>query len=138
MHFCQGERTAGARQSNLKRRMKFSIPLFVGFASPRCTVHDFGLATAFGDNPLKLEADFSANASKPAQIRSEYLHVPAEIFRQKRAEILREFLTTRHIYATDQYRRDREARARANIEAEIALLDAGDLSALERQSEAPS
>lgn len=67
------------------------------------------------------------------QIRREYIHVPAETFCRKRAEILREFLAAGSIYTTDQYRRDREATARANIEAEIALLDKGDLAAFEEQ-----
>lgn len=61
------------------------------------------------------------------QIRSEYIHVPADTYCRKRAEILREFLETESIYATDRYRRDREATARANVEAEITSLDAGNI-----------
>ncbi|CAM9259362.1 unnamed protein product [Sphacelaria rigidula] len=64
------------------------------------------------------------------QIRREYIHVPTETFCRKRAEILRTFLAAGSIYVTDQYRRDREAVARANIEAEIELLDKGDWAAL--------
>lgn len=71
------------------------------------------------------------NVKRLSQIRREYAHVPTETFCRKRAEILHEFLAAGSIYATDQYRRDREAVARANIEAEIALLDKGDLTALE-------
>ena len=61
------------------------------------------------------------------QIRNEYIHVPAETYCRKRAEILRDFLKTDFIFATDQYRRDLESAARANVNAEVALLSAGSI-----------
>ncbi|CAN0308471.1 unnamed protein product, partial [Laminaria digitata] len=59
------------------------------------------------------------------QIRYEYIHVPADTYCQKRAEILRDFLATEFIFATDQYRQDFESAARANVNAEVASLSAG-------------
>lgn len=59
------------------------------------------------------------------QIREEYIHVPVGTYCQKRAEILREFLGAGSIFATEEYRRSLEASARANVEAEINMLNQG-------------
>eukprot|EP00904_Undaria_pinnatifida_P010106 jgi/Undpi1/6225/HiC_scaffold_20.g08709.m1 len=67
----------------------------------------------------------SAYFTYASQIRNEYIHVPADTYCRKRAEILRDFLATDSIFATDQYRRDLESAARANVNAEVASLSAG-------------
>lgn len=59
------------------------------------------------------------------QIRQEYIHVPAETYCQKRAEVLRDFLAKGSIFSTEEYRRTLEASARANVEAEVDMLDEG-------------
>ncbi|CAN0500849.1 unnamed protein product, partial [Ectocarpus sp. 12 AP-2014] len=59
------------------------------------------------------------------QIREEYIHVPADTYCKKRAEILREFLTTGLIFATDEYQRTFETKARENVAAEVEMLNAG-------------
>ncbi|MFN7145728.1 MAG: N-methyl-D-aspartate receptor NMDAR2C subunit [Myxococcota bacterium] len=55
------------------------------------------------------------------EIRREYAWVPADVFRAKRAEILRGFLARPRIYATAAFA-DREAAARANLAWAIARL----------------
>ena len=58
------------------------------------------------------------------QIRDEYAWVPEEVYREKRAEILRGFLAREPIYFT-AWARDRfEARARENLRALIKRLRA--------------
>lgn len=42
---------------------------------------------------------------------------------------MRDFLATDSIYATEKYRQGLETRARANVEAEVALLSAGTIPA---------
>lgn len=59
------------------------------------------------------------------QIRQEYIHVPAGVYCQKRAEILHGFLATGTIFATETYQHNFEAAARSNVEAEVALLSKG-------------
>lgn len=59
------------------------------------------------------------------QIREEYIHVPADTYCKKRAEILREFLATGSIFATDEYQRTLEAKARGNVAAEVEMLSTG-------------
>lgn len=51
--------------------------------------------------------------------------MPANTYCKKRAEILREFLKTGSIFATDEYQRAFEAKARENVAAEVEMLKAG-------------
>ncbi len=52
-------------------------------------------------------------------VRREYAWVPEELFREKRREILEEFLRREHLYLTDIFRRKFEAQARYNIRQSI-------------------
>jgi predicted metal-dependent HD superfamily phosphohydrolase len=54
------------------------------------------------------------------QIREEYAHVPPEIFRAKRGEILQSFLDRPAIFGTPTYRERFEAKARENLARAIA------------------
>ena len=56
------------------------------------------------------------------QVRREYEWVPGETFRQRRAEILGQFLARRHIYSTGIFRERYEPRARANLARSLATL----------------
>ena len=56
------------------------------------------------------------------QVRQEYGWVPEETFRQRRAEILEQFLARRHIYSTEIFRERYEPRARANLARSLAAL----------------
>ncbi|MFI7455113.1 metal-dependent phosphohydrolase [Nonomuraea sp. NPDC049714] len=57
-----------------------------------------------------------------ARIRQEYAHVPDDLFRQGRAQILRRLLAVPQLYRTPQARELWERRARANMSAELATL----------------
>ncbi|MFB4271864.1 metal-dependent phosphohydrolase [Nonomuraea sp. GTA35] len=58
-------------------------------------------------------------------IRQEYAHVPDALFAQGRAAVLRRLLATPALYRTPHARDLWEQRARANMAAELAALDAG-------------
>ncbi|MEV0594739.1 HD domain-containing protein [Nonomuraea cavernae] len=59
-----------------------------------------------------------------ARIRQEYAHVPAELFRRGRAEVLRRLLATPRLYRTPEAYTLWEAAARANLGGELAALAA--------------
>lgn len=57
-----------------------------------------------------------------ARVREEYAHVPEDLFRQGRAEVLRRLLATPRLYRTPRAYELWEARARANMSAELTAL----------------
>ncbi|WP_101785136.1 HD domain-containing protein [Nonomuraea indica] len=57
-----------------------------------------------------------------ARVREEYAHVPEDLFRQGRAEVLRRLLATPRLYRTARAYELWEARARANMSAELTAL----------------
>ncbi|MFI6923339.1 metal-dependent phosphohydrolase [Nonomuraea spiralis] len=59
-----------------------------------------------------------------ADIRREYAHVPDDLFRLGRSQVLRRLLAAPRLYRTDRARELWEERARANMNAELARLDA--------------
>lgn len=63
-----------------------------------------------------------------AAIRREYAWVPAGIFREKRAEILRDFLNRPALYATPHFQEKYEAQARTNLAWAIEQLSGGERS----------
>lgn len=60
-----------------------------------------------------------------ADIRREYAHVPDDLFRQGRSEVLRRLLAVPRLYRTDRARELWEDRARANMAAELTRLRQG-------------
>jgi len=87
------------------------------------------VAPATTDEALLVDIDLSILGAPPArfseyeeQVRQEYLHVPAWIFRRKRREILVGFLARDAIYTTAQCRQRFEAQARRNLAESIAAL----------------
>jgi predicted metal-dependent HD superfamily phosphohydrolase len=56
------------------------------------------------------------------QVRREYAWVAEETFRQRRAEVLEQFLGRRHIYSTALFRERYELPARANLERSLQAL----------------
>jgi predicted metal-dependent HD superfamily phosphohydrolase len=58
-------------------------------------------------------------------IRAEYAEVPDELFRPGRAAVLRGLLELPRLFRTETARARYEARARANLAAEIAALEEG-------------
>jgi predicted metal-dependent HD superfamily phosphohydrolase len=100
-------------------------------------VHTLILATRHGEQPpaddpdmaLLVDLDLAILAAAPeryagyaAGVRREYGHVPDEAFRAGRAKVLVGFLARPRLYATASLAALWEAKARANLTAEIAAL----------------
>jgi predicted metal-dependent HD superfamily phosphohydrolase len=90
-----------------------------------------GHATAAGDpdGDLLCDADLAILASDEprygeyaAAIRREYAHVPEDAFRAGRAQVLRGLLELPTLYRLAPVREAWEAKARANLEAELRSL----------------
>lgn len=82
-----------------------------------------------GDTAILLDADLAILGADPAGysayvagVRAEYRHVTDDDWRAGRAEVLRSFLDRPTIYLTASGRDRWEARARANLAAELADL----------------
>jgi predicted metal-dependent HD superfamily phosphohydrolase len=103
-------------------------------AGRRAGVARLVLATAThepgsADEAVLIDADLAVLAADPATysayakgVRREYLFLDDASWRRGRAEVLRSFLGRTRIFTTDA-RREREARARANLTAELAGLE---------------
>lgn len=85
---------------------------------------------ADGDTAVLLDADLATLGADPAGysayvagVRSEYRHVDDDEWRTGRAAVLRGFLARPAIYHTASGRDRWEARARANLAAELATLE---------------
>ena len=81
------------------------------------------------DTAVLLDADLAVLGSEPASyqayvagVRSEYAHVSADDWRAGRTQVLQSFLDRPALYATATGRARWEARARANLAAEVASL----------------
>ena len=81
------------------------------------------------DIAVLLDADLAVLGSEPASyqayvdgVRSEYAHVSADDWRSGRTQVLQSFLDRPSVYATPTGRTRWEARARANLAAEVASL----------------
>jgi predicted metal-dependent HD superfamily phosphohydrolase len=81
------------------------------------------------DAALLVDIDLSILGKPPERfsqfesgIRSEYAWVPADVYRQKRAEILEGFLKRERIYLTESFRGRYEDAARRNLAKLIAEL----------------
>lgn len=75
------------------------------------------------------DADFAVLGAAPdrydeygANVRREYHRVPGPLFASTRAELLAEFLTREHLFASASARERWEAPARANLAREIDVL----------------
>ena len=91
------------------------------------------VANNIPDAPLLLDIDLSI-LGKPAArfaeyeagIRAEYSFVPIALYAEKRAAILRSFLSRPRIFTTEAFFNHFEAQARRNLTASIAALEAGE------------
>jgi len=84
-----------------------------------------------GDARLLTDIDLAILGAAPGrfaeyerQIRAEYAHVPAAQFDAGRRALLAAFLARQPLYRTAPFSAALEARARANLEAALACLDA--------------
>ncbi|ONI85509.1 hypothetical protein ALI22I_27305 [Saccharothrix sp. ALI-22-I] len=110
-------------------------------------VADLVLATVnhTSDDPLTcllLDADLAILGSDPATyelyrtaVRTEYAHVPDDAWRIGRANVLRTLAQRDPLYVTPQARDRWEARAKANLAAELSSL--GDLGGLSDLGDRP-
>jgi predicted metal-dependent HD superfamily phosphohydrolase len=80
-----------------------------------------------------LGASASAFWRYEENIRKEYAWVPESLFRQRRAEILRGFLSRPHIYYHKLYREMFEEKARLNLQQAVAELSEEGGVATDRQ-----
>jgi predicted metal-dependent HD superfamily phosphohydrolase len=108
----------------------------LGWDARRCrAVGDLVRATAGHepdgdpDRSVLIDADLAVLGSEPAAyqayatgVRVEYAHLDDDAWRQGRAEVLRRLLARQPLFATEPGRRRWEARARANLAAELAAL----------------
>ena len=62
---------------------------------------------------LGLEAD--AYETYARDVRVEYEHIPMQLYRKHRAEVLRAFSTSTHLFRTDLFQTRYEAQARVNM-----------------------
>jgi predicted metal-dependent HD superfamily phosphohydrolase len=92
--------------------------------------HDPELGDA--DGAVLCDADLAVLARDPAgyagyvaAVRQEYAHVPDPLFRTGRAAILRALLDQPQLFRTPTAAARWEARARANVTAELTTLDKG-------------
>ncbi|WP_433413422.1 HD domain-containing protein [Microtetraspora malaysiensis] len=69
-----------------------------------------------------LGGEGAAYAAYARAVRQEYRHVPDELFRAGRAQVLRRLLDRPHLYGTAAGRALWEARARENLTGELASL----------------
>jgi predicted metal-dependent HD superfamily phosphohydrolase len=76
-----------------------------------------------------IDADLAVLGSEPAAyqayvtgVRAEYASVDDAAWRRGRSEVVRDLLDREPLYATEPARRRWEARARANLTAELATL----------------
>jgi predicted metal-dependent HD superfamily phosphohydrolase len=69
-----------------------------------------------------LGADAERFHEYEVQVREEYSWVPAPLYRAGRRKILQEFANREHIYSTEYFRAEYEARARDNIARSLARL----------------
>jgi predicted metal-dependent HD superfamily phosphohydrolase len=80
------------------------------------------------DEEVLCDADLAVLAAPPAEyqayvngVRAEYAHVDDDAWRSGRGAVLQDFLRQPHIFSTPPMH-EREPRARANLEAELASL----------------
>jgi predicted metal-dependent HD superfamily phosphohydrolase len=95
----------------------------------RLTAAHDTLADGDPDGAVLCDADLAVLGSPgydayAAAVRQEYAHVPGDLFRQGRAEVLRRLLAMPRLYRTPLARELWEDRARANLAAELSALTA--------------
>ncbi|XP_033738418.1 uncharacterized protein LOC117325980 isoform X2 [Pecten maximus] len=91
--------------------------------------HSAGTGDNSGDEHYFLDMDMAVLGRPDAeydqyasQIRAEYIHVPEELYRSKRAQILEDFFTRLPLFSTRLFQKQFEEQAKANLKREIARL----------------
>ncbi|RVX42427.1 putative metal-dependent HD superfamily phosphohydrolase [Nonomuraea polychroma] len=128
------ERSAQLAQSRLSRCGVPATRVAEAARLVRLTAAHDTLADGDANGAVLCDADLAV-LGRPgyeayaAAIRQEYAHVPDDLFRAGRAEVLRRLLATPRLYRTAQAAGLWEERARANMTAELAGLTEGQGSA---------
>lgn len=108
----------------------------LGWDAPRCRAVGELVRATDGHEPdddpdrcVLLDADLAVLGSEPAAyhaysvgVRAEYAHLDDDQWRRGRAVVLRRLLARDPLYVTESARRRWQARARANLAAELATL----------------
>jgi predicted metal-dependent HD superfamily phosphohydrolase len=113
----------------------------IGWRAPRrllvqrlilATAHHVGSTPASVDEEVLVDADLAILGSSPAEytayataVRSEFAHLADTQWRTGRTAFLGAVIAAPHIFHTEAMRHRREARARANLAAELAALERG-------------
>jgi len=92
------------------------------FATADHLAHDVDAAVLLDADLAILGAEPAAYAAYMHGVRHEYHHVPDHLWVVGRAAVVRSFLERSTIYTTPHMQGTREARARANLAAELATL----------------
>lgn len=123
-----------ARSANYLRATlePFSVPVTVVEEAARLILltERHRAETGDGNGRVLLDADLAIlGAERPAYeryaraIRREFTHVPEAAYRRGRASVLRHLLQRDPLYYTPPMRQEREARARRNLQRELAILE---------------
>ena len=104
-------------------------------AVPAQRIHDLIMSTRHATLPvgqdarLLVDTDLAILGAETArfveyehQVRQEYAWVPENVFRERRANILRGFLERSYIFSTELFREHYERRARENIRQSLDTL----------------
>ncbi|MGN9842808.1 HD domain-containing protein [Nonomuraea sp. H19] len=121
------ERSAQLAQSRLPRCGLPAARIAEVARLVRLTAAHDTLAAGDANGAVLCDADLAVLGSPgydayAAAIRQEYAHVPGDLFRKGRADVLRRLLAMPRLYRTGRARELWEERARANMAAELAAL----------------
>ena len=120
------ERSAALAASSLDDPLGAEVARLVSVTVDHRPADDDHAAQVLCDADLAiLAADPARYASYTSGVRQEYAHVPDADFAAGRASVLRDLLAKPTLFHTTAARERWEARARANVEAELARLAAG-------------
>ena len=128
-----------ARSADLAREAALSLG---GEAVSAQRIHGLIMATRHAAQPVDpdaclivdtdlaiLGAESARFAEYEQQVRQEYAWVPENVFRERRATILKGFLQRPHIFSTDLFRTRYERQARANITQALEAFGQGSFPA---------
>lgn len=114
--------------------VSLSVPPDVAQECARLIGLTAGHVVAPGDRAgsVLLDADLAILSASPdryrayaEKVRAEYSHLDDATYAFGRVAVLQRFLAGPFIYATPSFRAERDARARANLEHELAVLQGG-------------
>jgi len=126
--------SASNEQNSAELAGNTALSLGVDAASVQ-RIHDFILSTRHATIPVDQDArlivdtDLAILGAEPArfveyegQIRSEYAWVPKDVYRKRRAGVLKGFLERTYIFSTDLFQARYERRARQNLRQSLGRL----------------